>query len=47
MLFTQLPFDNLQYMDRGDRVRRSRTRPNARRVRRGGSGGANRREVTA
>jgi hypothetical protein len=30
-----LPFDYLQYLDRGDRTRRSRTRPNGSRVRRG------------
>jgi hypothetical protein len=30
-----IPFDHLQQIDRGDRIRRSRTRPSAVRVRRG------------
>ncbi len=34
MLLAPLPLDYLQYMDRGDRVRRSRVRPNGSRVRR-------------
>jgi hypothetical protein len=35
MLLATLPFDYLQQIDRGDRVRLSRTRPNGTRVRRG------------
>jgi hypothetical protein len=35
MLPAQLPFEYLQHIDRGDRIRRSRTRPNGNRVRRG------------
>ena len=35
MLLAPLPFDYLQHIDRGDRIRRSRTRPNGSRVRRG------------
>jgi hypothetical protein len=33
-----LPFDYIQQIDRGDRVRRSRIRPNGSRVRRGAPG---------
>jgi hypothetical protein len=33
-----LPFDYLQQIDRGDRVRRSRIRPSGSRVRRGAPG---------
>jgi hypothetical protein len=35
MLLARLPFDYLQHLDRGDRVRRSRLRPSGNRVRRG------------
>jgi hypothetical protein len=35
MLPASLPFDYLQHFGRGDRVRRSRARPNGSRVRRG------------
>jgi hypothetical protein len=35
MLLASLPFDYLQHIDRGDRIRRSRARPNGSRVRRG------------
>ncbi len=41
MLPASLPFDYLQQIDRGDRVRRSRIRPSARRVRRGAPGAGN------
>ena len=34
MLLAPLPFDYLQHLDRGDRVRRTRVRPNGSRVRR-------------
>lgn len=34
MLLAPLPFDYLQHIDRGDRIRRSRTRPDGTRVRR-------------
>jgi hypothetical protein len=34
-----LPFDYLKHIDRHDRIRRSRTRPNGSRVRRGVPGG--------
>jgi hypothetical protein len=37
MLPAAIPFDYLQHIDRGDRIRRSRTRPSGRRVRRGTS----------
>jgi hypothetical protein len=35
MLPAALPFDYLQQIDRGDRMRRSRARPSGSRVRRG------------
>jgi hypothetical protein len=35
MLVASLPFDYVQHIDRGDRIRRSRPRPNGSRVRRG------------
>jgi hypothetical protein len=38
MISTALPFDYIQHIDRGDRIRRSRTRPHGNRVRRGTSG---------
>jgi hypothetical protein len=34
-----LPFDYLKHIDRGDRIRRLRARPNDSRVRRGRPGG--------
>jgi len=34
MLFATLPFDYIQHLDPGDRVRRTRTRPTGSRVRR-------------
>jgi hypothetical protein len=34
MLLARLPYDYLQHIDRGDRIRRSRTCPNGSRVRR-------------
>jgi len=40
MLLAPLPFDYLQHLDRGDRIRRSRTRSTGSRVRRGTPGGA-------
>jgi hypothetical protein len=40
MLLAPLPLDYLQHLDRGDRIRRSRTRPTGSRVRRGMTGGA-------
>jgi hypothetical protein len=39
MLHAALPFDYLQHIDRGGRIRRSRTRPNGTRVRRSTLGG--------
>lgn len=39
MLPAALPFEYFQYIDRGDRIRRSRTRPNCTRVRRGTTNG--------
>ena len=39
MLLASLPFDYLQHLDRGDRIRRTRTRPTGSRVRRGTPGG--------
>ena len=38
MFLAELPFDYLQHMHRGDRIRRSRIRPNGSRVRRGTPG---------
>jgi hypothetical protein len=38
MLPASLPFDYIQQIDRGDRVRRGRTRPSGSRVRRGAPG---------
>jgi len=38
MLVASLPFDYVQHIDRGDRIRRWRTRPNGSRVRRGTPG---------
>jgi hypothetical protein len=38
MLLAPLPFDYLQHLDRGDRIRRTRTRPTGSRVRRGDAG---------
>ena len=35
MLLAALPFDYLQHIDRGERIRRSGSRPNDSRVRRG------------
>ena len=35
MFLARLPYDYLQHLDRGDRIRRSGTRPNGGRVRRG------------
>jgi hypothetical protein len=35
MLPAAIPFDYLQHIDRGDRIRRSRVRPSGSRVRRG------------
>lgn len=35
MLLAPLPFDYVQHIDRGDRIRRSRSRPNGSRLRRG------------
>ncbi len=40
MLVTYLPFEYIQLIDRGDRVRRSRTRAGGSRVRRGAAGTA-------
>jgi hypothetical protein len=34
-MLAQLPYDYLQHADPGDRIRRSRARPNGSRVRRG------------
>jgi hypothetical protein len=42
MLVASLPYDYLQHIDRGDRIRRSRARPNGSRVRRGVPGGTGR-----
>jgi hypothetical protein len=39
MLPASLPYDYLQHIDRGDRIRRSRTRSNGSRLRRGTPGG--------
>ena len=39
MLLAPLPFDYIQHLDRGDRIRRSRNRPSDSRVRRGTPGG--------
>jgi hypothetical protein len=38
MLLAPLPFDYLQHLERGDRLRRTRTRPTGSRVRRVSSG---------
>jgi hypothetical protein len=38
MLPAALPFDYVQHIDRGDRIRRSRIRPSGSRVRRGTPG---------
>ena len=37
MLLAPLPFDYLQHLERGDRLRRTRTRPTGSRVRRAAS----------
>jgi hypothetical protein len=47
MLLGRLPFDYIQYIDRGDRIRRSRGRPNGSRRRRGPRGGKDDRGVSA
>jgi hypothetical protein len=39
MFLARLPFDYLQHIDPGDRVRRSGTRPNSSHVRRNAPGG--------
>ena len=39
MLLAPLPFDYLQHLDRGDRIRRTPRRPTGSRVRRGTPGG--------
>ena len=38
MISAAIPFDYIRHIDRGDRTRRSRTRPHGSRVRRGASG---------
>ena len=38
MLPAALPFDYVQHLDRGDRVRRSRAHPSGSRLRRGAAG---------
>jgi hypothetical protein len=38
MIPAALPHDYVRYIDRGDRIRRSRIRPNGSRVRRGHAG---------
>jgi hypothetical protein len=42
MFPTPLPFDHIEYFDRGDRLRRSRARANGSRVRRTQRGGTER-----
>lgn len=39
MFLARLPIDYLRHLDRGDRIRRSRSRPNGARVRRDTSDG--------
>jgi hypothetical protein len=39
MFIAALPLDYLHHIDRGDRIRRSRNRPNGSRARRGTPGG--------